>query len=319
MLLDAVQRTGRQRIQNVPAFIRAQRTALLSTAASIAKPIGVDGINDGVGLNQVSSIIDMVTMEDVTGMGTHRVAYEAADVAEAPAYSPRGAVPTEVMPTFNYVDLTPSDYACISYVDKGIRKVSPLNYEEKVHGSARTALRKRLSKIVVDAILASSLNTTKSVSATTIDAAFLSSLILEYGGDEEIDGNAVLFLSKADLKAFAAVRGKNEYLPVYSIIPDEGNPNVGIIKDNYGLATRYCLNKNVTALSTATQGAAAIKTMFYGNPKAAELDIWGGLDVDVSDGYKFGEGLLTVRGEVTADADVVRKNGFVVVSLAANG
>ena len=38
------------------------------------------------------------------------------------------------------------------------------------------------------------------------------------------------------------------------------------------------------------------------------------LDVEVNDGYKFGEGLLTVRGEVTADADVVVQGGFVVVT-----
>jgi len=309
------QRTGRQQIRNVPQFIRSP---LLSTDATLAKPIGVDGINDGVGFGVVSSIIDMVTVEDCTGMGTHRVAYDNVDAAEAAAYSPRGTVPTELASGFNFIDLAPSDYACISYIDKGIRKVTPLLYEEKVRAKARTALRKRLSKIVVDSILASSLNVAQSVTATTIGPSFLSDLILSYGGDEEIEGDAVLFLSKADLKAFAAVRGKNEYLPVYSIVPSEGNPNTGIIKDNYGLSCRYCLNRNVTALSSATRGAAAIKTMFYGNPKAAELDIWGELDVEVSEGYKFAEGLLTVRGEVTADADVVMKNGFVVVTLAAN-
>ena len=44
------------------------------------------------------------------------------------------------------------------------------------------------------------------------------------------------------------------------------------------------------------------------------MPLWGGVDVTVNEGYKFGEGLLTVLGEVTADAGVTVKNGFVVVT-----
>ena len=124
----------------------------------------------------------------------------------------------------------------------------------------------------------------------------------------------VLVLNKADLLAFAAIRGKNEYLPVYSITPDAANPSTGIIKDNNGLSCRYCLSKDLTALSTATLTTTATKHMFYGNPQCAELALWGGFEVEVNEGYKFAEGLLTVRGEVTADVDVTVKNGFVVVT-----
>ena len=92
------------------------------------------------------------------------------------------------------------------------------------------------------------------------------------------------------------------------------NPSMGVIKDNNGLSCRYCLNKNVPALSTATLSGTAKKTMFYGNPQCLEMGMWGGVEVNVNDGYKFGEGLLTIRGETTADADVTVKNGFVVVT-----
>ena len=56
------------------------------------------------------------------------------------------------------------------------------------------------------------------------------------------------------------------------------------------------------------------QTMFFGNPQTVEVPIWGGMEVEVNDGYKFGEGLLTVRGEVTADADLVTQGGFVIVT-----
>ena len=87
-----------------------------------------------------------------------------------------------------------------------------------------------------------------------------------------------------------------------------------MIKDNNGLSCRYCICSDVTALSDLSLTTTAKKTMFYGNPQAAELALWGGFDVEVSKDYKFAEGLLTVRGEVTADVDVTAKGGFVIVS-----
>ena len=50
------------------------------------------------------------------------------------------------------------------------------------------------------------------------------------------------------------------------------------------------------------------------HPQCLEMGMWGGVEVVVNEGYKFGEGLLTVRGEATADADVTVKNGFVIVA-----
>ena len=101
---------------------------------------------------------------------------------------------------------------------------------------------------------------------------------------------------------------------MYSIVPDTANPSTGVIKDNNGLSCRYCINKDVPALSTATLTSSAKKFMLYGNPQCAEMGLWGGVEVDVNDGYKFGEGLLTVRAEVTAAADVTVYHGFVAVT-----
>ena len=145
-------------------------------------------------------------------------------------------------------------------------------------------------------------------------SSLLSDIILAYGGDEGVDGAAVLVLNKKDLKAFAAVRGTNEYLPVYSIVPDEANPSAGVIKDNNGLSCRYILCNHVTALADLSLNTTAKNTMFYGSPNAIELGVWGGYDVEVSTDYKFAEGLLTVAGEVSCAAEVTQKNGVVIVT-----
>ena len=288
--------------------------AAVATAGTVG-PTGVSGINDPAG-NTVSDFLDLIQITDATGMAAYKVAYLKTDAVAGTRTE--GVVPNESEPAFDSVTMTPTLHGIIAYISREIRKQSPLQYEAKVNESVTRAMRRILSNLVITKILASPLNVVMNVTGATGAALFtpnlLSDIILAYGGDEGVDGAAVLTLNKADLKAFAAVRGKNEYLPVYSIIPDAANPSMGVIKDNNGLSCRYCLNKNVPALSTATLSGTATKGMFYGNPKCAEMAIWGGVDVNVNDGYKFGEGLLTVLGETTADAAVTTPNGFVVVT-----
>lgn len=313
---EAFQKSGRHTYTDIRSLLRA---AVTTGSKGFVGPTGVGGINDAIG--GVSALVDMLKVTDCTGMTGYKVALMTGDAADAAAFT-EGSAPTEGEPAFDTVTLTPTNYGTIGYVSKEIRKQSPLNYEEKVSESARRALRRKLNAIAANAILASTLNTahalTAEKTATTGDVLFneklLSDIILAYGGDEGVEGSACLYLNKADLRAFAAVRGKNEYLPVYSITPDAANPSTGVIKDNNGLSCRYCLSKDLTALSTATLATTATKHMFYGNPQCAELALWGGFEVEVNEGYKFAEGLLTVRGEVTADVDVTVKNGFVVVT-----
>mgnify|MGYP003291084589 CR=1 FL=1 len=307
------QRTGRMHYENARSMV--QRAAVATTTAGVIGPTGVGGINDAAG-NAVSDFLDLINIVDATGMASYKVAYMVED-ATADTRT-EGTAAKESNPTFGFVEMTPKLKGLLTYISREIRKQSPLQYEAKVNESTTRALRRILSKMAIDAALASDLNADLSLTGATGAELFtphlLSDIILAYGGDEGVDGAAVLTLNKADLKAFAAVRGKNEYLPVYSITPDAANPSMGVIKDNNGLSCRYCINKNVPALSEATLTTTATKTMIYGNPKCLEMPLWGGVDVTVNEGYKFGEGLLTVLGEVTADAAVATKNGFVVVT-----
>ena len=307
------QRTGRMVYDNARSMVK--RAAVLTSSTGVTGPTGISGINDAAG-NTVSDFLDLIKITDCTGMASYKVVYMTDDTTAANGTD--GQIPTESEPGFASVELKPGLVDLIAYISREIRKQSPLQYEQKVNESITRALRRKLTQKATAAALDSSLNTTHELTGASGAALFtpdlLSNIILAYGGDEGVDGAATLVLNKADLKAFAAVRGKNEYLPVYSITPDSTNPSMGVIKDNNGLSCRYCLNKNVPALSTASLSSTATKTMFYGNPQCLEMAMWGGVEVNVNEGYKFGEGLLTIRGETTADADVTVKNGFVVVT-----
>ena len=290
-----------------------QRSTLIS-GGNIATPTGVSGINDAH--NYVSSIVDLVKVVDCRGMGSNKVVYLATGSLAAAATE--GSAAGNSDPTFGYVTITPQNTALISYLSNQVRKQSPLNYEAKVRECAFNALRAKAAQIITEKIAASTI--TASVDGAVnggkgiIDGSTLRKLVLSYGGNENVMGEGVLFLNKADLIAFGDVRGSNEKKAVYEIIPDTSNPNTGIIKDG-GLSVKYCINSNCRAYTGTAQSTAAVKTMFYGQPHNAELDLFGDYEVAVSEDYKFAENMLAVRGTADLGGDVIVKDGFVFLTI----
>lgn len=299
------------------------RSTLLS-GGKIATPTGVGGI--GEPQNILSSIIDMITVEDLTGMGSYKEAFVSA--WQTAGAGTEGTVANTSDPTFKIAVINPFDIDVVSYVSKQIKKQSPLLYEEKVRKGALIALKKKAISYIVGGngstepfgiynaadSAAAALCEAYKVTSSTIDGTTLRKIVFNYGGDENVGAGAKLFLHKNDLIAFGDVRGTNEKKAVYEIIPDGSNPNIGIIKDG-GLSVPYVLCSDVTALSDSTYSDADIPTMIYGNPANYMLGLFGDFEVAVSDDYKFGEGLLTVRGEVVLGGNVVADKGFLIVNL----
>lgn len=277
----------------------AETRSVLISSGKIATPTGVSGINDA--FNKVSSIVDQVYVNDCTGMGSNKVAYEK-NIATADKQT-EGSTYNESDPEFDFKTITPETIAVISYISKQTRKQSPLMYEAKVRESALKALRKKAGSMIIEKILASDLLVELS-GISAIGADTLRKIAMAYGGDENVVGNAVLYLNKKDLIKFGDVRGTNEKKAVYEITPDTANPNTGIIKDG-GLSVQYCI---VSALTE--------NTLIYGQPMNCELDIFSDYEITVSDDYKFGQGLLSIAGDVQLGADVVKAEGFVKVTIA---
>ena len=293
--------------------------AVLVSGGKLATPTAVSGINDRVGAS-VSSIVDMVKVEDCEGMGKNRVAFVKKNAEEADEQT-EGAAAKEKEGEFGYVDISPTSVATLGQISKQARKQSPLNYAGKVQEQALIALRKKASKLIITAMKASELTTKVQADVASgkgvINEKTLRKLTLAYGGDESVVGNAVLFLNKTDLIAFGDVRGSNEKKAVYEINPDTDNPNTGIIKDG-GLSVRYCLNGNLTACSGTAQAASSgteTLTMVYGNPKCFELDLFSDYEIAVSEDFAFDKLMDTVRGDVELGGDVVVEDGFVFMAI----
>ena len=298
--------------------VEEMRSTLIS-GGKVVTPTVVDGITDR--FNDVSSIIDLVKIENCEGMGSNKIAYEK--VGSTAHDQTEGSAVTASDPTFDFVTIQPTSKMVLSYVSNQVRKQTPLNYEGKVKDAASNALRRTMATLVTTAIQGSTLLDKTSVIGTVktgkgaIDEKTLRNIVLAYGGSEGVEGNAWLFLNKTDLIAFGDVRGANEKKAVYEIEPNATNPNVGIIRDG-GVAVNYCIDSNCTALNGTAQalssGADKV-TMLYGNPKVCELDLFGNYEIAVSDDYKFAENMLTIRGTVDAGADLIKDKGFVAVML----
>lgn len=288
----------------------AEARSILVSGGTIATPTGASGIHEQVGPHY-SSIVDLVRVVDCEGMSANKVAYEI-DASAASAQT-EGNAGSDNEPTFGYVTIQPTSIATVSKISKQVRRQSPLNYEARVTEQSGFALRKKAAALIAAAMKASTLvekvNCTKSSNKGTVDDKTLRNLVLAYGGSEGAYGDAVLFLNKTDLIALGDIRGTNEKKPVYEIIPDGGNPNMGIIRDG-GLAVRYCLCSGLTACAGTSHGAADIPTMFYGNPWNVELDLFSGYEVYISRDFAITSLVDTIVGDAEVGADVVAYKGF---------
>lgn len=295
-----------KRAQNFAATNRMsigapEARSVLISSGKIATPTEVGGISEM--FNTVSSIVDMVKVTNCEGMGKYRVAIQTAEATAAK--QTEGAAAANSEPTFAYVDIDPETAAVLSYISKQVRKQSPLNYADKVRSSALVALRAYAAKLITDKIVADADSLTEAVAVSAIGADTLRKIALNYGGDENVVGDAVLFINKKDLVKLGDVRGTQEKKAVYEITPDTSNPNTGIIKDG-GLAVKYCLNSNL-----------AEGKLIYGQPKNFELGLFGNYEINVSEDFAIDKLMLTIVGDVELGGAIIKKGGFVVATVGA--
>ena len=285
--------------------------SVLVSSGKIATPTEVEGITPT--FNRVSSIVDLVKVVNCAGMGANKVAYEKA-IGTADTQTEGSAVNSSD-PEYDFVTITPTSIGILSLVSNQVRHQSPLDYEGKIVDSAEKALRVKAAAIITAAITASALIVKPTdLKITAVDEKTLRKIAFAYGSDESIYGDAWLFLTKKDLIAFGDVRSDTTLQAVYEITPDTANPNTGVIKDG-GLAVRYCLNPNLTALADASENGVA---MFYGQAaECAELDLFSDYEIAVSEDYAFNTNMLAIRGTAELGAGVIKNGGFVCVTKGA--
>ncbi len=300
----------------------AEMRSLLVSSGKIASPTKTtDDITDAP--RAVSSLIDQVNTEDLTGTGGIDVPF-AKTVLEGEERA-EGDAANEKDPDLGIACIKNTDITVMASISKKYEKVSPHKYEEKVKELAYKGLRRIAAKLIVrgstDGNMMGVYNAKDKegnaicheiVISGEIDQNTLSTIVFGHGSDEEAGGFARLYLNKQDLDAFGKVRGKNELKAVYEITPDGSNPNTGIIK-NGGLSVPYTICSHANAHCKATASAEGVPTMFYGDPECYTMGLFGDFEITVSKDFQFNKGLNTIMGDATLGGNVTAYKGFSVI------
>ena len=310
-------------VQISAAEVRRMFNSTTVATGTIVQPTGAGtNIHDPVG-NQVSSIIDQVTVQDLTGMGAYQEPYVKTEM-EAQSQkveTAAGTARTATDPTFGIAELRPREVNVTSFVDRNIARLSPADYYAKVMAMAMRAMRRAIAKMIItgdgegspamfgitNAKNKASENIFAEEAITAIDATTLDQLYFAYGSDVAIGANARLLLTKKNLKAFGALRGTNEKRRLLDIVPDMANPNTGIIRDG-GVVIPYIISADVTD-----------GKLLYGDPANYLLGLFGAYSIRVDESVKAVERMYAILGDVMVGGNLVVDKGFVVGTVGGGG
>lgn len=313
--------------------LRAVCNAVTLATGTLAEPAGAGShIRDPLG-NGVSSIVDQVYVQDLTGMGSFMEPYVITELeagAGKVAALAGTARTTTADPTFGVAEIKPYELNVTTFVDRNISRLSPASYYDKIFGMAMRSMRRKLAGMIVNGDGESShvmhgIETATNKAGSSIyasaevagvDVDLLDTLYFAYGSSTEMGPRARLLLTKQDLKALGALRGTNEKRRLLEITPDAANPNTGTIRDG-GLVLSYTICPDLTSLAGAAQGSAAVQTMLYGDPMNYELGLFGPCTVRVDESVKAVERMVAILGDAMVGGNLIVDKGFVVATVPA--
>lgn len=273
--------------------------------------------------NEVSTLIDSVNSVPLQGGESYSKAF-AVSGGEGD-YTAEGAAAADADPVTDYVDIQKAKITAYAEVTEEIKKLPNVDYVSYVQGEVRNAIRKKITKQIVAG--AGTTNTLTGIykapdnvipadsdlEVSVIDADTLNDIVFAYGGDEDVEDDAILVLSKADLRAFSNVKGGDDKR-IYKI-DKRGNTGTISYADG-GVGVDYIINSACNSLSAAGT-AAGQHTMVYGRPKAYELPVFSDLEIKESSEYKFKEGNIAFRGVIFVGGNIGAYKGWMRVKKVA--
>lgn len=266
--------------------------------------------------NEVSTLIDSVHSVPLQGGESYSKAF-AVSGGEGD-YTAEGAEAADSDPKTDFVEISKAKITAYAEITEEIRALPNVDYVTYVQGEVRNAIRKKITRQIIAG--AGTTNTltgiykapanvipvASDVEVAEIDENTLNDIVFGYGGDEDVEDEAVLILSKADLRAFANVK-TTDTKRVYKI-EKKGNTGTLSYADG-GVGVDYIINSACNSLSSAGT-AAGEYTMVYGRPKAYELPIFSDLVIKEDGSYKFKEGMIAFRGVIFTGGNTAAYKGF---------
>jgi HK97 family phage major capsid protein len=266
--------------------------------------------------NQISSLIDRVSYMELPGGESCTQPY----LKDTPAgdYTAEGSSYTVADMVFGQAPINKAKVTAYSESTEELAKLPAAPYEQNVMaGISKSVRRKMTREILIGDGTTNHLAGIFSAAAIAIDAdtdlgvaaitnTTLNDIIFSYGGNEDVEDQAVLILNKVDLKAFSQLRTTTG--EKFHIIVTNGN--TGTID-----GIPFIINSACSAVS-ATGTTVGTYCMAYGSLSNYMLMTFSPLDVQRSTDFKFSTGQIAHRGSIFAGGNVVAQNGFLRVKKA---
>lgn len=274
----------------------------------------------------VSGLVDRLNTIPLEGGESYSVPFEV-EYGEGD-YTDENSEYSETDPETDYVETGRAKITAYSEISKEAIKLPNANYQALVIKRVRDAIRKKIGKQVI--IGAGTTNTIKGIynadtkvmptdegktadiSLTNIDIDTLNTIVFAYGGDESVESEQGLILSKEDLEKFAKVKTSDDKF-VYKVTRKGQTGTIAYA--NGGLEVPYVINSACNSLSNANT-AKDKYTIVYGSLSSYELPIFSELEIEESRDYNFKKGMVSYRGDVIIGGTVSKYNGFVRVKKA---
>lgn len=271
--------------------------------------------------NEVAQTVDLVDSFPLDGGNSYDIAFQITD-GDAD-YTTEGDVYTNDEGTFGNASTGRAKITNSAIVNEEVVDLPNADYLTRIVNSVRKSIRKKMSNQIIAG--AGGVNQLKGVynmpeilipaayevAVSTIDKDTLRNIVFAYGGDEDVESPATLFLSKKDLAAFAAVTA-TDGRPYYSITYNGAN---GTIHEG-NLMVPYTINSGCNALSDVAT-VVDTKTMVYGPPTNYELPMFSPLTIKRSDERYIDQGKIGFFGKVIVGGVVNKYKGFIIVKKVA--
>ncbi|MDD3173588.1 MAG: phage major capsid protein [Herbinix sp.] len=297
------------------------RSITIDTVGLVVPNQYSDTINPS--FNEVSSIVDLVSAIPMPNGETYTKGFEKPMTASGAYTTTDGNDYATTDPEYDYVTIAKTAITAYTEISKQASKLPNVNYQSMCSDTVRKALRKKLAREIMVGdgeaghftgifnAPAKVIPVASDIEIEEIDADTLDTIVFGYGGDEDVEAAAYLILNKADLAAFAAIRG-NDGKRLYKIVT---KGNTGTISSDDSFAVNYVINSACPAISSGTT-AASTYCMAYGVLKYYEMPVFSDISIEMSKDYKFKQGMTSYAGETYSGGNVVAYKGFVRIKKA---
>lgn len=283
-------------------------------------PSHLDPVVDAIPFNEVSSVLDLVDVINLPNGNEYSKAFQVS--TDEGAYTLEPTVTGtgsddgkyhEVGTAFDKVTIKRNKITAITYESEELEALPDADYATLIEKNVGLSLRKKLAKEIILGdgtgnhylgIASTSANLNPNTYTNKyygVDEDLLTNLLVDFGGEEDIEGKQVLIMNKQTIKDLAKVKGSDKK-PVYDI---NITGNTFTINGYRGVFT-----KHIKPYSQATDGEI---WLVYGNLGAYKVLNFGGEVIETSKEFKFDQGITAVRGKVWSGGGIAGYKAFIRV------